>query len=47
MPRPMPIIPPEMSDLSALLDAAVADGKLLPAAKTNLEALLAGSCQVV
>jgi phosphoglucomutase len=43
MPHPIPIIPREMSDLSALLDAAVADGKLLPAAKTNLEALLAGA----
>ena len=32
-----------MSDLSAQLATAVADGNLLAAAQTNIEALLAGS----
>lgn len=36
-----------MSDLSSLLQAAVADGKLLAEAKTNIESLLAGSTSEV
>lgn len=38
-----PSIQPEMTPLTDLLVSAAADGKLLPAAKTNIEALLGGS----
>lgn len=40
---PVAILAREMSDLSAQLATAVADGNLLAAAQTNIEALLAGS----
>lgn len=43
MPLPIPIIQPEMSDLTAQLQSAVSAGKLLAAARTNIEALLAGA----
>jgi len=43
MRRVLPIIRRDMSNLDAILTAAVAEGRLLASAKTNIDTLIKGS----